>query len=823
MTATTTEKKPAPKPHNNEPIDTRRELRGRTRAGGDAPPEVQQKVVDIIIEEGRALHLSNRDIAYYIAIAKRESGFNPDAASSTTTASGIAQVIDDTGNSFHIDASNRFDARASIKAGLGYFKYLKEKTVADYGSASGEYEAVVYSRYHFGEFSTMRLTEVDVAVKDRKAKNGVVGTHTEKKMRERPRPFEEVKASAHYKDSVSVVDEAIRIEKILNDAHGLQVQLTDITGKPMGKRTVMVLTKTPKPGPAAVAPPAPKPAPAPTPAAAVPTEPAAVPAAPPADASATAAPAADAGKADDNAAPADADKSVPGAAQDAAPKGAAACGPAPELHIEWVLNVSVFETDDDGNLPQIETPHATPVMILIPRPDYEAYNEAVEKRMICESGNEHDILPRDGEQVLAAVPETPAEKAVAPAAPAPAPAPAPAAAKHEQAKASAPPSAAKPKAEAAKTGAPQNVFDSASKGAASASQPSPQKDITFNDVTIAFTQNLGWKTVYATTFSYIKQFYTRPRLPEAPLDNTVATKKSDPRLQVIQSSLTNKDVKATAIKDKVTTATQTAVTPVAVTGDPAWMTVALAEQTKAPKMVDKRPRDDATWREEKKKRDAAIESIASLKAQLRAEQKKKTADPKRIAEIKALTAEQEDIRDKADKAMQDIESQYNNADIIKYLNSTTLKGGEMARDDATAWCSSFANWCMEQAGYKGTDNAMADSWVNWGEEIAEARYGAVTVVKRGEYMDKKKGLVTLYHVGFYTGIVEKKVQTGTEEVEVKGKKVKKPVFTKVKYVRLLSGNMSNTVRELSEWTLDPADDPLQHFVSYRWPTAKEKR
>ena len=72
----------------------------------------------------------------------------------------------------------------------------------------------------------------------------------------------------------------------------------------------------------------------------------------------------------------------------------------------------------------------------------------------------------------------------------------------------------------------------------------------------------------------------------------------------------------------------------------------------------------------------------------------------------------------------------------------------------------------------------------------------------------------------------KSVPDRYEEIEVPDKqgkvtRKKKPKSKKIKMVRLLSGNMSERIRELSEWTVDADDSPL-HLVSYRWPTSKEK-
>lgn len=67
-----------------------------------------------------------------------------------------------------------------------------------------------------------------------------------------------------------------------------------------------------------------------------------------------------------------------------------------------------------------------------------------------------------------------------------------------------------------------------------------------------------------------------------------------------------------------------------------------------------------------------------------------------------------------------------NPRILEYHSTTTLK----ATDDETYWCSSFVNWCITQAGFKGTNSAASLSWKEWGLPINEPRYGTVVVLKR---------------------------------------------------------------------------------------------
>ncbi len=72
-----------------------------------------------------------------------------------------------------------------------------------------------------------------------------------------------------------------------------------------------------------------------------------------------------------------------------------------------------------------------------------------------------------------------------------------------------------------------------------------------------------------------------------------------------------------------------------------------------------------------------------------------------------------------------------NPRIVQYLCSTTLPA-PARNNDETFWCSAFVNWCVEKAGYAGTDSAWAKSWLNWGKAINQPVPGCVTVFKRGD-------------------------------------------------------------------------------------------
>ncbi|HOZ21236.1 MAG TPA: TIGR02594 family protein, partial [bacterium] len=82
-----------------------------------------------------------------------------------------------------------------------------------------------------------------------------------------------------------------------------------------------------------------------------------------------------------------------------------------------------------------------------------------------------------------------------------------------------------------------------------------------------------------------------------------------------------------------------------------------------------------------------------------------------------------------------------NPRIVEYLQSTMLESPWNANDE-TPWCSAFVNWCVERAGYEGTDSAWARSWFYWGTIIESPERGCIAVFKRNN--DPYCG-----HVGFF--------------------------------------------------------------------------
>lgn len=132
--------------HYREPIDNGEgRLHGESRRWGDATPETQSRVIDRLIESSREAGLTPRETAQVLAIARIESGFNPDAAAGTTSASGLGQFIDRTGRSYGLNNGNRFDAEAQSDALVQH--YIDNRDLA---RSRGQGEEYIYKYHHDG-------------------------------------------------------------------------------------------------------------------------------------------------------------------------------------------------------------------------------------------------------------------------------------------------------------------------------------------------------------------------------------------------------------------------------------------------------------------------------------------------------------------------------------------------------------------------------------------------------------------------------------------------------------------------------------------------
>lgn len=124
-----------------------------------------------------------------------------------------------------------------------------------------------------------------------------------------------------------------------------------------------------------------------------------------------------------------------------------------------------------------------------------------------------------------------------------------------------------------------------------------------------------------------------------------------------------------------------------------------------------------------------------------------------------------------------------NPRIVQYLQSTSLEAPERNNDE-TAWCSAFVNWCIEQAGFAGTDSSWARDWLNWGIQVDSPRRGCIVIFRRTCKGDDPLTRKNCGHVAFFI-----------EETST--------------HVKVLGGNQGNAV-SMAEYSKDD-------LLGYRLP------
>jgi len=95
----------------------------------------------------------------------------------------------------------------------------------------------------------------------------------------------------------------------------------------------------------------------------------------------------------------------------------------------------------------------------------------------------------------------------------------------------------------------------------------------------------------------------------------------------------------------------------------------------------------------------------------------------------------------AEFGQREISGRRHNTRITAYFEE--LGHWAHARDEVP-WCAAYLGACLERSGIQSTRSLMARSYLRWGEEIKDARFGAVAVLSRGR--DPAAG-----HVGFWLG------------------------------------------------------------------------
>ena len=80
----------------------------------------------------------------------------------------------------------------------------------------------------------------------------------------------------------------------------------------------------------------------------------------------------------------------------------------------------------------------------------------------------------------------------------------------------------------------------------------------------------------------------------------------------------------------------------------------------------------------------------------------------------------------------EIPGKEHNPRVLEYLSTVTNISNTWKSMDETPWCSAFVNWCVEKAGYVGTNSALSSSWLSWGKKIDKPVKGCIAVFSRAD-------------------------------------------------------------------------------------------
>jgi len=222
----------------NVEIDPDKQVKGESRIWGDASAEVQKIVIDKIISLGSRLHLSYKDIAYALLLCYAESGFNPDAAAGTTSASGLAQYTRGTMKDFsrrakkylsqtlNMDETNVFDVDIGVYGVLA--AYLFNKDLSEQWITSSDpdkFWQTIYMLHHDGPGYYQDDRGKERAIRGKWSQDAVQAYNTK------------------------ILPKLDKLESLLaNTEVDLEIQLEDSNGQPVVNKEYIIATHNSKVG-----------------------------------------------------------------------------------------------------------------------------------------------------------------------------------------------------------------------------------------------------------------------------------------------------------------------------------------------------------------------------------------------------------------------------------------------------------------------------------------------------------------------------------------------------------------------------------------------
>lgn len=153
----------------NHPI-TQTGIVGQSRSWGHIEKDKQNVICMLLCSYLKAFSFTNEQIAFALCLVRTESGFNPSAAASTTSASGLGQFVKATGQALCYQAGMKQDADLfDINTQLAIlplqlrdcFAFAKKKV----GLKSFDFNLWSYKYHHdgpTGEYGGIRIAQENI-------------------------------------------------------------------------------------------------------------------------------------------------------------------------------------------------------------------------------------------------------------------------------------------------------------------------------------------------------------------------------------------------------------------------------------------------------------------------------------------------------------------------------------------------------------------------------------------------------------------------------------------------------------------------------------
>ncbi|MBB5020600.1 uncharacterized protein (TIGR02594 family) [Chitinivorax tropicus] len=708
----------------DEPISHQHgELSGRSRAAGDISEDVRRIIIDMIIDEAVRRGHSHRDIAIILLIARLESGFNPDAAACSTSASGIGQFTDKTAmeilrvtstsywrknNPLHADIDitkieDRFNARKNIIAMIILYELCKKISCQVMASSPDEIECRIYQYYHKGIY-------FDAILENKKVKYRVkekIDTYGQEKFAAEIQPY--------INKVVLALQKQTKVQFALKQPNGQPVAKAEyvaiVPKKPLTtvedrdhffgwiKKYYQKASSYFSPSPSAPKPPTPQPT-----------------------------------------APNQSTARPVGAAQQAKVPVIPPQSYPPRVKDSDKFAVITGKTDGQGLTQVISAPGTAEIYMCILEMDYD--EKAIQR---AKQAEEHLLAP--------ALQSThPADQSADPpirvedgnATPAESKLPddglAPAAASS--------PDSVEAQPSEQDLAHLQQVADEANYAFPTPKITSLYCDRQPNMQKVAEALKKEGKLFDSFLIEHARSYVVKPTQELTQAANMATTSAGKVNVIELSSNKVEKQEKRSQPAAQVTTANGNPAATAQSNAKTPWMDIALKERYQ--RAIPSTVQSSAEGKALLKAINEYAASIKDLKKQL-----KKLDAKKQQAEIEKVKQEIDGKQAELNKKLAELETlqtKYNNPRIVEYIK-TTDTGMNLVKtnkpvDDEIAWCASFVNWCLVQAGVKTHNSARAADWGTFGVEAPEGTYGAIVWIRFTS--SNKSGAVTLSgnHVGF---------------------------------------------------------------------------